>query len=215
MPKKRNSRNPQPRPGFRIYCEGRKTEPLYLRRYIETIENKEIAGRIKCVDTNKNTPVQLVDVAVQDARSPNYIVGDQIWVVYDRESTVKYSDELHAKAYDKAVANSVNVAISNVCFEHWLLLHFRATDAPYSCYEDLRKNSPLRNDVLAHFGKDYEKADGELFLALVGMVGQARSRAAIINQACSIRDAADEVIPFRNNPYLGVLKLLNAIDEFR
>jgi len=99
MPKKK-FRNKIPLvPAFHIFCEGEKTEPYYIKGYISYFHSEK-RNIILVEDTKKNTPVQLVEVAVNHkASSPS---GDIYWVVFDRESITKYSHELHLKAVTMA-----------------------------------------------------------------------------------------------------------------
>ena len=57
-------------------------------------------------DTNKNTPVQLIDVAIDAKKqgSPDEVV----WVVFDRESESKYSHELHVQEMFEDMKRFIN-----------------------------------------------------------------------------------------------------------
>ncbi len=160
MPKKNNRPKKEIKPVLHIYCEGEKTEPNYLNGYIDKFfpTNRRLKV-IKIEATKKNTPKQLVDEAVtaKIAAIKNSLDEDVFWVVYDRESEQKYTDALHALAYDKGQKHGISIAISNVCFEAWLLLHFQDTTASYSCYDDLRNNSVLRAECKIRGLIDYDK----------------------------------------------------------
>ena len=120
MPKPRKDTKQKPLKTLRIFCEGEKTEPNYLEGYIKILDDS--ARKFVIQDTNKNTPVQLVEAAIALKNSPNSLPDDQFWVVYDRESTAKYQDSLHAQARQNAKNAGIQIAICNVCFEYWLLL---------------------------------------------------------------------------------------------
>jgi len=63
MPKKRCRHSIPLKPNLHIYCEGEKTEPNYIRSYIET---RFPGTRLSPVRrTRKNTPVQLVEEAIK------------------------------------------------------------------------------------------------------------------------------------------------------
>lgn len=215
MPRKRNSPNSRLLPTLRIYCEGAKTEPQYLHGYIHSLENSEIISRIHCVPTDKNTPIQLVDVAVRDKKSRSRIPGDDYWVVYDRESVSKYSDVLHAAAMDKARTNGVNVAICNVCFEYWILLHYVDTSAPYASFEDLVSRSGLKSHVLTSCGVPYEKSLNLIYWTSRSSISIARERAKRLNAAGQLMAPVGKNKQFQINPFVGFVSLLDAIDEFR
>jgi len=130
--------------------------------------------------------VQLVKLAIEQKRkSPK---GDIFWVVYDRESPPKYSHELHLLAAKNANDNGVEIALSNVCFELWLLLHLDYSTASYGNCDSLKKNSVL-NDFLKSknlHSKNEHKAAPLLFEMLrnnhdkqgIDGVAQALRRAA-------------------------------------
>lgn len=212
MPKKRRPKRVRHlSPVFHIFCEGEKTEPNYFNCYLDRYHpgNRRLRV-IKIEDTKKNTPVQLVEEAIKlkcDRSCPKH---DMFWVVYDRERVAKYSDELHCQTFSAANKYDVKVAISNVCFEIWILLHFEANTASYSCYEDLIKNSNLSK---VHI-KDYAKGDKGIFATFVKNVEDAKNNAIAMNSNTIKNADRTWTKPYQWNPYTDVYKLLDAIDEF-
>ncbi len=202
MPKRNKRPQQELRPRFHIYCEGAKTEPFYFERYIQ----KRFPGAklIKIEPTKKNTAKQLVQVACKAQKSAP--AGDIFWVVYDRECPGKYSDALHAEARQKA-KGKVEVAISNVCFEIWLLLHFQPTCKAHDCYDDLRAHSPLKKYI-----PNYDKADRREYSD--EEIAQARQHAERMNESTKRGANPEWTQPHQWNPYTDVHKLLDAIDEF-
>lgn len=99
-----------------IYCEGEKTEPLYLEAYISD-RSKRTLSVFKIPKTRKNTPEQLVDEAIKKKNSSSSAEGDVFWVVYDQEHLTPSSISCHQKAWNKANRHGINIAISCVCFE--------------------------------------------------------------------------------------------------
>mgnify|MGYP000160524689 FL=1 len=192
-------------PVLHIFCEGAKTEPNYIARYKDLFCGNAIA--IKVEKTDKNTPVQLVQTAVCSKESGANSSLDEYWVVYDRESPMKYSERLHAQARDLARQNGICIALSNVCFEVWLLLHKQATCAACNTCAELL----ARNDFKVAF-RGYEKG-GSCTLTRE-QIKQARERAKRLNAntiACANKDWN---VPSKWNPYTDVYKLLEAIDLF-
>jgi RloB-like protein len=215
MPKPKPKPSKKLLPVLHIYCEGEKTEPIYLNKYIEKKHpgNRELKV-FKVEKTKKNTPIQLVDVAVKAKNDGNCPDDDIFWVVYDREAEAEYSNELHKKAADKAKANGVQVALSNVCFELWLLLHFESVAAPYSSCDNLLKDSKLKA-YLKNLGIDkYAKADKKIFDLISGNISTARDRTKAMNKATQALAATNHKEPHQLNPYCDVPKLLEAIDDF-
>jgi len=212
MPKKNNRSKQDLKPILHIFCEGEKTEPNYLKGYLERFfsTNRRLKV-IKIEPTNKNTPKQLVEEAIKKQKyCPD---GDSFWVVYDRESEQKYSDNLHAQAYNKAQKHNIDVALSNVCFEAWLLLHFTSSSAPYNCYDDLRKKSNLRAECKKRGVKDYDKGNKEIFDQLTeNEIKTARVNAKRINEQSKCNANSSNTKPYQLNPFTDVYLLLDAID---
>lgn len=208
MPKSRKKVKKKVGPVFHIYCEGEKTEPNYINGYL----CKKFPGerRLKIEKTNKNTPVQLVEAAINAKNSKDCPEGDVFWVVYDRESTVKYSNELHQEAYVLADKNNISIALSNVCFEIWILLHFQENTAPYSNCDDVLSNSDLKK---VHI-KDYTKGNNEIFNQILDKVDDARKNAEMMNKATIKSADSCWVREYQWNPYTAVHYLLDAIDTF-
>ena len=214
MPKRRKPSAQTPLPTLRIFCEGEKTEPNYLNGYIRTLDSNERKKVVQVEPTTVNTAVQLVDAAIRLKELPLSLPDDEFWVVYDRESVTKYSDTLHAQARLKADNAGIKIAICNVCFEYWFLIHFVDTDAPYSNYDDLIKNSALKTEIKKECGCDYEKSLRSIFEMLKDRMAEARKRASRLN-AKGIKNAnPTKCAPYQINPYVGIIYLLDAIDDF-
>ncbi|ATR83017.1 hypothetical protein CS390_10880 [Pseudomonas sp. HLS-6] len=197
-----------------IYCEGAKTEPNYITGYIGTLEDRALRNVICIEKTRKNTPVELVDVAISQKRNNSTPKGDVFWVVYDRESITKYDDKLHDQAYKRAKDNDINIALTNVCFEQWILLHFIDSSTAYSCFDDLITNSNLKRLIKDTIGQDYHKASLDIFNHLKPNIAQARQRAIRINERALASAQTGRTKPHHLNPYTDMPTLLDAIDEF-
>lgn len=214
MPKKRKPSHLKPLKTLRIFCEGERTEPNYLKGYIATLDNSARKSVVEIQKTRKNTAVQLVEEAISMKNSSDSLPDDEFWVVYDRESIAKYSDDLHAKARAKAIKAGINVALCNVCFEYWLLIHLVDTDAPFGSYDDLISTSAFRAQMKAQCGCDYEKSIRSIFALLKSRLPDARTRAKRLNAKGLERAEAGRDQPHHINPYVGVVDLLDAIDAF-
>ena len=194
------------RPVLHIFCEGSKTEPNYIEHY----KNLFCLGKSASIvveKTDKTTPVQLVEEAINLKNSSRSCKIDEFWVVYDRESPVKYDEKLHQKAREIAKKNGINIALSNVCFEVWLLLHYQSTCAACNTCDELIR----RKDFKSHF-PSYEKGS-ECQMSEADII-TARKNAISLNKQTI--DAANEnwKEPSMWNPYTDMHKLLDAIDAF-
>lgn len=156
--------------------------------------------------------MQLVEVALQDKISRKS--NDIYWVVFDRESTSKYTDQLHQTARQLANANQINIAISNVCFEYWFLLHFRYTNAAYTSCNDLLRNSQLKADLQTVGISDYDKGFALIFEKIKDKIPDAkRNSTRLLNTV--IQSAPPGIInPHQLNPYIDIQKLFEAMEEF-
>ena len=70
MPKKKLRNHKKLNPVFHIFCEGKKTEPYYIRAYIDHYHSDK-RNVLVVEDTKKNTPVQLVDDAIDSKKYCN------------------------------------------------------------------------------------------------------------------------------------------------
>ena len=123
---KRHAPRLVPRPRILVVCEGEQTEPGYLHslRITEKIRLVEIE-----IVEAAGVPKTIVELAVRKKReaekratregdsSQRY---DEVWCVFDVDAHPNL-----AEALQQADANKIHVALSNPCFELWVLLHFQ------------------------------------------------------------------------------------------
>lgn len=107
-------------------CEGTKTEPEY---FTDLSREEEVHLLEIVIGKGGAEPKTLVERAVtlkKDAEKQakrerdDNLKFDEVWCVFD----VDAHPRLH-EALDQARANKISVAVSNPCFELWILLHFR------------------------------------------------------------------------------------------
>lgn len=106
---------------FLIFTEGKVTEPAYvngLKRLDHIRGSVSITVEVKYPNT---APLPLVGKAVESAGDPEI---DQVWCVFDVESPRPHPNLEEAVAL--ADRGGVHLAISNPCFELWLMLHEEA-----------------------------------------------------------------------------------------
>lgn len=190
-----------------IYCEGEKTEPLYLDAYISE-RSKKTLSVFKIPKTRKNTPEQLVNEAVNKKNSPSSADGDVFWVVYDQEHLTDSSISCHQKAWNKASKNGINVAISCVCFEIWLLLHFGYTTKAFSSYNNLISNSPLKKLI-----PGYDKGSKLTYRNIRGRIVDAKNNARKLSSYAKSNCESNHE-PYKFPCYTSFHELLEAIDRF-
>ena len=116
----------EPRPRVLVCCEGKVTEPSYFNGLKQRGHNGLLHVEVQPVGM---TPKPLVDYAVdlkEEAETKarrekdDNLKYDEVWCVFDVDAHERLPD-----AKQKANANQIRLAISNPCFELWLLLHFQ------------------------------------------------------------------------------------------
>ncbi len=116
----------EPRPRVLVCCEGDVTEPSYFNGLKREGHNNLLHVEVQPVGM---TPKPLVDYAVdlkKEAETKarrekdDNLKYDEVWCVFDVDAHEHVPD-----AKQKAGAHKINLAISNPCFELWLLLHFQ------------------------------------------------------------------------------------------
>lgn len=217
MPKKRSGRkNRVVKNKLWIYTEGKKTEQIYIKGYINDrhCDNKRVEN--VCVeDVKQNTAESLVKRIKSDQRTADHNSGDIYWVAYDRESVEKYKAEIHQRALVTAEDANINVALSNVCIEQYLIWHFNTSRAAYTSCDDLLKRSDLKKNLKTVGIDNYNKGDSNLYVKLKHLVDTAKANAKTANASIVDSSPKGDRTPIHElNPYSNFYELLDAIDEF-
>ena len=179
----------EPLPVVLIVCEGKRTEPEYLEGYRRTCRNPRV--RLKTV-AEQTKPEEMVQKAVELRERAGADAYDSVWCVFDIDDQPNV-----APAKDRARAEGVELAISNPCFELWLLLHFQ--EAP-----GMRDRKRMRQLLKAHV-PHYDKAVD--YATYAAHHPRADQRAERLDQAA---EKAGE--PGRN-PSTGVYRLIRIIEK--
>lgn len=116
-----------------IVCEGCQTEPKYFGALRKKHRLSNVT--VKIVKGSGGAQTAVVEKAKKLNNALRY---DQTWCVFDCEGIEQRPQ------FDRAISSAkkehFDVAVSNPCFEYWLLLHFEFSDAPCSeCNDALRK----------------------------------------------------------------------------
>jgi hypothetical protein len=120
----------EPRPRVLVCCEGKVTEPGYFNGLKREGQNHLLDIEVRPGGSNPKT---LVDFAVERKKNADILARrqqddnlryDEVWCVFDVDAHDHVAD-----AKQKAAANRIQLAISNPCFELWLLLHFQDQNA--------------------------------------------------------------------------------------
>lgn len=110
---------------IRVLTEGEVTE----REYLSLICRDSVKLQF---GKSRSTPIQLVEQAKRDrsadqgSRTVNRSF-DEIWCIFDRDDHHRFDEATRA-----AATAGIPVAVSNPCFELWLILHVREQTAHIS-----------------------------------------------------------------------------------
>ncbi len=125
-PLRRGAARREPRKRLLVLCEGKLTEPGYFRAFRH--EHRSQLVEVEVVP-ECGVPKSLVELAVErkkraekEARRSGdpYLKYDEVWCVFDIDA---HPNLLEAK--QQAEDNGLKLAVSNPCFELWILLHFQ------------------------------------------------------------------------------------------
>ncbi|MEV8637177.1 RloB family protein [Streptosporangium sp. NPDC051023] len=121
-----------------MFCEGEASEPGYikgLKRLPEIRANTSINIEI---DPEQGVPLTLVKRAIERNRDDEV---DECWCVFDVEWPKNHPNL--REAIRLANDHGIRLAVSNPCFELWLILHFEDQTAFMSTDEAERRSRKL------------------------------------------------------------------------
>lgn len=137
---KRTTETTPVRKTFRIYSEGKSTEPVYVDAIKRLPEFAEVISIDIVVERMGAAPMTLVEAARDDKRKDSLDI-DHYWCVFDVESP-KPHPHLH-RAQQMARDNGIQLAVSNPCFELWLVLHLQDQTAHLTTDDAIRLRAKL------------------------------------------------------------------------
>lgn len=200
--KKRPHKPKEQKERFLLCCEGSGTEPGYFRSLAEFLRNPLIdLIEIEIAEHETTDPKQIVEQAkrlrsdaIREAKRmhDDNLRYDQVWCVFDRDQHV-YFDE----AINQALDNALDLAVSNPCFELWILVHFQDQTAGLDRKDARRK--------VKTYIPNYDKSI--TFGELKGRTVKAARRASKIESNAKERGKATD------NPTTGVWKLVHKLCE--
>ena len=179
-----------------MFCEGKVTEPDYvngLRRLPEISSENSLKIEIS---PEHAVPLKLVEMAVERSRDEEV---DECWCIFDVEWPKKHPNLEDAVAMAKE--NKIKLAISNPCFELWLLLHFAD------------HNACVSNRDMERMSQKYDGRRGKAIDAAVYM--PRRHEAARRARRLQARHERDGKGFPDNNPSSGMFEFLEALETPR
>ncbi|QMU68141.1 RloB family protein [Streptacidiphilus sp. P02-A3a] len=121
-----NSREPRER--LLVVCGAKVTERDYIQGLCSVVRNPAVS--VKVIE-HPRSPSQVVAYAAQYARTTGEEY-DQTWCVLDVDQFVDID-----QAQADADAENIHIALSNPCFELWLILHFADHRSHAASYKQL------------------------------------------------------------------------------
>ncbi len=119
-----------------IFCEDEKSSKIYFQSFKkdEKLKRDLSSVDIQVIHPKNHDPVGLVTKAkeMQTKARKDRNPYDEIWIVMDRDGHVNIDQALNT-----AEANKIQVALSVICFEYWVLLHFEQTTRSFKKCDDL------------------------------------------------------------------------------
>ena len=184
LPKGRPSKKRPRRKRVLIECNGELTETGYFRYLLGQLG---ISSSLVVVDNGESgkDPVTLVSGAAKraeldrrEARRENYDPYAYVWAVTDSD----YFENL-AQAQKEARGKGVQLAITNPCFEVWLIDHVK--ECPDSCSDTAAcKRAAVQMDLVVSPDPKRESADKKKLVSygkIEGLLDDAMSNAAAHN----------------------------------
>jgi hypothetical protein len=103
-----------------VFCEGKKSEPDYINglKKLPNIANRAALNLV--LHPERGVPLTLVQMAIARKVDPEV---DECWCVFDVEWQLNHPNLL--QTVNLARSKNIKLAISNPCFEVWLILHHK------------------------------------------------------------------------------------------
>lgn len=140
---------------FLIVTEGKKSEPNYLKSLCKHLDLAPPSVTVTHPDATD--PLTLTKEAMRQrakqAKAKKDGLGeeyDEVWVVYDLEGVHDERRKLDRQARALPKARGIRFAVSESCFEFWLLLHHKLTTTSFENCRAVVKR-------LKRNWRDYEK----------------------------------------------------------
>lgn len=177
-----------------VFTEGRSSEPDYVNalRKLPHVA-RDVALTVE-IFPEHGVPLTLVRHAIDYAGDEEI---DQCWCVFDVEWPLNHPN-LH-NAVQLAQANGISVAVSNPCFELWLVLH-------HQDYAKFTNTGDIESHSRSLDGRRGKSIDPALYMPL-------RKDASQRAEALALRHERNDCRLPHDNPSSGMYKLVRAIEH--
>jgi hypothetical protein len=157
-----------------IVCEGTKTEPYYFDNFIKHYKLSSV--NIRVIRPPRHDPAGIVEFAIGELGRDQEI--DRAYCVFDRNGHATYIaalDRITRSAYGRA--RKLIAVVSKPCFEVWLLLHYRYSNAPHVAVGGASACDLAVSELRRHFPA-YAKGHQSIFNVLLPQLDTAIQNAA-------------------------------------
>jgi hypothetical protein len=126
---------------FVVSVEGSKTEPQYFAIF----NQPQSIVLVKCLKrlSTESSPIQVLKKMESYLRKESLRKTDEAWIVVDKDDWTE--DQLRDLLKWAKTSESHGFALSNPCFEYWLLLHFedgKGIASSQECQTRLKRHLP-------------------------------------------------------------------------
>jgi hypothetical protein len=185
-----------PKPRILIVSEGDVTEPEYFRGFANACRNPRVTVEIAPEHGVPRTVVEAARDRKREAENQaerekdDNLAYDSVWSVFDIDDHPRIGE-----AKDMARDNNIRLAISNPCFELWLLLHFRENPG-------MQHRANTREKLKEHL-PDYDKH--------IDYASCCEGYEQAVMRARRMDEAAESASEPHRNPTIGVYRLTESI----
>jgi hypothetical protein len=158
----------EPKKFFIIATEGECTEEIYFNAFKPGRDSK-IQLKVLPTKQGHSNPKEVLARLHKYEREIGTGLSDELWVVIDRDNWE--ANDLNTVAAEIAKHSKYNLALSNPCFELWLVLHFQDSSG-----QDSKGLEAILKKQLGRYDKSYYDVD-----TLITVVGEAIKRAERID----------------------------------
>ena len=106
-------------------------------KYFDIFNEKDIRLQFKVIPckNNRSSPIDVFKHLKKQIEKEPLHDDDEVWVVIDVDRYHEHLPEVAKLCHDVGY----NLAVSNPCFEYWLLLHFQNPGKQYSSCNEVKK----------------------------------------------------------------------------
>jgi len=119
-----------------IVCEDEKSSKMYFESFKRDEKLKRLLSSVdvQVVHPKDHSPVGLVNEAKNKKKKAKRDRNpyNEVWIVLDKDGHANMSQALNT-----AKDNKIEVALSVICFEYWILLHFEKTTSYFEKCDDI------------------------------------------------------------------------------